>query len=223
MIKDPFYRKIIEALTEPLNGDLFERCAADLLRNEFPTLVPIPGGQDQGIDGVTAGSGPFLVATTTEDVIGNLTTNLDSYLESGNKARPVIVATSQELSSRRRQNLEKRAQEKGFRLMHTYTRSALADRLYRSPHWCKELLRLVGRPSALSAVPITSRPLTDHALIGRDDAIEWLLKNRKDKILYGVPGSGKTSLLRQLVFKEIGLLLAHRGGKPSHQSVLTGG
>ena len=49
MIRDPFYRQITERLAGIVDPELFERCAADLLRSVFPTLVPIRGGSDSGI------------------------------------------------------------------------------------------------------------------------------------------------------------------------------
>ena len=50
---DPFYEEILEALAKPLDKDRFELCAASLLTKEFPTLVPIRGGTDDGMDGAT--------------------------------------------------------------------------------------------------------------------------------------------------------------------------
>ena len=38
MIRDPFYRQIIDHLEGPLDPELFEQCAADLLRVIYPTL-----------------------------------------------------------------------------------------------------------------------------------------------------------------------------------------
>jgi hypothetical protein len=51
MIRDPFYRDILNRLNHPLDPDLFEQCVADLLRDDWPTLVPIRGGGDAGMDG----------------------------------------------------------------------------------------------------------------------------------------------------------------------------
>lgn len=96
-------------MTRPLDEDRFESCSNSLLRKEWPTLVPIPGGTDSGMDGATSSSGPFLVSTTGEDVIGNLTKSLKSHLKNGGLRRSLLLATSQELTQRRRQNLEKRA------------------------------------------------------------------------------------------------------------------
>jgi len=76
MIRDPFYQDIIQGLKGRLAPELFEQCAADLLRNTYPGLVPISGGSDAGMDGAISdaeGVAFPLVATTQEDVIGNLT------------------------------------------------------------------------------------------------------------------------------------------------------
>ena len=76
MIRDPFYQDIIQGLSGRLDPELFEQCAADLLRNIYPGLVPISGGSDAGMDGAISdaeGVAFPLVATTQVDVIGNLT------------------------------------------------------------------------------------------------------------------------------------------------------
>jgi hypothetical protein len=49
MLRDPFYREIINRLSGSLDPDLFEQCAAGLLRDGFPTLVRIRGGSDLGV------------------------------------------------------------------------------------------------------------------------------------------------------------------------------
>ncbi len=137
MKQDAFYLSIVDGLSRNLDPDLFEACVTDILRTEYPTLVPIPGGTDAGQDGAIAdGLGvPFpLVVTTEKDVIGNLTKSLKSYLKDGGRRRKAVLATSQALSPRRRRNLESRAEELGFELVQTYTREAIAIRLYLSPH-----------------------------------------------------------------------------------------
>ena len=136
MIRDPFYRRIIEGLGGRLDPELFEQCASDVLRHWHPTLIPIRGGGDAGMDGAVAdGQGPAfpLICTTGKDVIGNLTRSLDSYVGSGGKRRNVIMATSRQLTPKRRRNLEKRAEEKGFVLVQLYDQAAIADRLYHEP------------------------------------------------------------------------------------------
>jgi hypothetical protein len=47
MNRDPFYRQIIERLQGKLDPDLFESCAADLLREAYPTLV---AGHSAGVN-----------------------------------------------------------------------------------------------------------------------------------------------------------------------------
>jgi len=204
---DQFYEEITNALARELDKDRFELCAASLLRKEFPTLVPIRGGTDSGMDGVTAGDGPFLVCTTGRDVIRNLTGSLKSYLSSGGTPGSLILATSQELSQTRRRNLQKRSRDLGFSLLQIYPRAAMAERLYHEPRWCKDLLDLTGRPSVLTVVPLTDRPLIDQSLVGRDEEIKWLLESQGDRVLTGQPGSGKTSLLRQLALRDWGLFV----------------
>jgi hypothetical protein len=207
VIRDPFYRDILDSLGGRLDEDAFEACASDLLRREYPTLVPIPGGSDGGMDGVTGDPGPFLVSTTSPDVIGNLTSSLNSYLKNGSLRRSVVLATSQELSKRKRENLEKRARKLGLHLRQIYSQAAIADRLYHEPRWCKELLGLTGRPSALTVIPKTERPLLDHTLVGREADLAWLRQGRGDRQLVGAPGSGKTFLLRSLALEGLALFL----------------
>lgn len=207
MNRDPFYRDILDRLGGRLDEDAFEACVADLLRREFPTLVPIRGGGDGGMDGATAGSGPFLVSTTSPDVIGNLTRSLKSYLKNGGARRSVVVATSQELTKRKRDNLEGRARGIGFHLIQIYSQAAIADRLLHEPRWCNELLALTGRPSALTVIPKSDRPLVDSRLLGRDSDLDWLRESRGDRLVIGSPGSGKTFLLRSLTKEGLALFL----------------
>ncbi|OGP15958.1 MAG: hypothetical protein A2V21_313060 [Deltaproteobacteria bacterium GWC2_55_46] len=222
MTRDPFYKKIIEGLNGQLDPELFEQCAADLLRAEWPTLVPIRGGADAGMDGAVAdGKGrPFpLVSTTSVDVIGNLTSNLETYISKGGPRREAILATSQALSGQKRKNLEERATELGFTLIQIYDQAALADRLYHNSHWCRELLNLTGEPPALSVVPVSFRPLIGDALIGRDADLSWLNNTSGDRVLVGQPGSGKTFLLHKFA-KDGGGLFAVADDRTSLASAI---
>lgn len=209
-MRDPHYRKILDGLEGPLDPSLFEDCVVDLLRESYPGLVPVRGGQDAGMDGAIGdGAGaPFpLVVTTAKNVIGNLTRSLDSHSASGSPRRRIVLATSRVLTPVKRRNLQRRATEKGYLLVQIHDRHDLASRLYRNSRWAHDLLGLTGTPSALSAIPLRSLR-EDLPLIGRDADLAWLRDSAEDRLLVGQPGSGKTHLLLQLVREGTGLFLA---------------
>lgn len=208
MRQDPFYRKIIEGLNGELDRDLFEDCAADILRTNHPTLVPIRGGQDAGMDGAVADSmgEPFpLVTTTGKKVSGNLGRNLDSYVENGGIRRKVILATTQSLTPRRINYLYTVTRKKGFTLIQIYEQVGIANLLYRDPAWCRDLLGITGDPPALSTVPIGARSAISIEPIGRRGELDWLRNNNEDVLLVGQPGSGKTFLMHKLAMESKGL------------------
>ena len=206
MKHDPFYRKIIERLNGTLDHELFEECVVDLIRRyDRYFAVPILGGQDGGMDGAVAdgeGESYPIITTVREDVIGNLSKNLERYISKDGKRRKCILATSQSLTSRKRNNLRARAYDFEFTAIQILDQSAIAARLYHDPKWCKELLQLTGKPSALSIVPKTHRELLDHELIGREGVMDWLRNTKDDRLLIGEPGAGKTSLLYQMAKDE---------------------
>jgi hypothetical protein len=213
MNRDPFYREIIARLDGTLDPELFEQCAADLLRNVWPGLTPIRGGTDAGMDGaIPDGRGESfpLITTTSEDVIGNLSRNLRTYLREGGRRRRVVLATSRSLTSRRQGNLLARAQELGFELISIQDQAAFANLLYRDPPWCQELLNLPSTPPALSKLPRTERPFVDVPLIGRQASLDWLRQTTSDGLLLGQPGAGKTFLLHQMAQENRGLFLVSR-------------
>ena len=188
---------------------------ADLLRDAFPTLVPVRGGKDSGMDGAIAdGEGePFpLVTTTAEDVERNLRNSLDSFVERQQPRRKVVFATSQALTPQGRLKLMDLARERGFTLVQVVEQRGVANLLQKSPSWYKKLLGLSGQPSALSVVPRSRRPLLDLEPIGRDRDLEWLRQATGDRILSGEPGSGKTFLLYYLARQGWGLFLVDSEG-----------
>ncbi len=188
---------------------------ADLLREMFPTLVPVRGGKDSGMDGAIADAEgePFpLVVTTGEDVERNLRGSLDSFVERKQPARKVVFATSQALTPQRRLKLMDLARERGFTLVQVIDQRGVANLLSKSPRWYKQLLGLSGQPSALSVVPRSRRPLLDLEPIGRAGDLEWLQQTTGDRILSGEPGSGKTFLLYYLARQGWGLFLVDPEG-----------
>ena len=208
MNRDSLYEKILDRLGKVTDDKLFEACVCDLLRPQWPTMVPVPGGDDAGVNGAWVddrGRG-ILIATTSPKVIGNVTKNLARHLKSGVKGRQVLVVTSQPLSPTRCRNIENRIAELGFRSAHQpYTQQAIANLLYHDSRWLGDLLGLSGHPMALSRVPKTPRPMRNLPLIGRDDDLEWLTKTGGDRLLVGQPGIGKTFLCQEYVNRGLGL------------------
>lgn len=210
MIRDPFYRDIIEALNRQVDPELFEQCACDLLRQVYPTLVPLQGGSDSGRDGTAItvrGESLFLVCTTQKDVISNFTNSLKSYTRADLEAKQVVSATSRALSPKQKDNLVKRAQELGFALLQIHDQPDIANRLYGNSKWCVELLSLCGNPPALSCLPLANRPFLDIELLGRETDLDWLNRTNGDALIVGQPGSGKTYLLWNYARQHQGLFV----------------
>ena len=206
--RDPLARDIRRCLAEKLNPKKFEQCACDLLRPEYPGLALVSGGSDGGMDGAIPSSGgpPLpLVCTTAEDVIGNLTKNLKSYMNDGGTAREVVVATSQSLTHRRRRNLEKRASEHEFTMRNIHDREDFVTYLYYSPRWCLELLGLTHDPPALSRFSMRGQRISRETL--EREEINWLRETADDFLLVGQPGIGKASWLEVLADDKRGLFV----------------
>jgi len=215
MSRDPFYEEILAGLNGLSDRDLFETCMTDLLRDTFPSLVPVRGGKDSGMDGAIAdGEGePYpLVVTTAKDVRRNLKKSLDSWLKRKRPPRKVVLATSQALTPDYQHKLKDVAQERGFTLVGLIEQSGVADRLRENGYWRERLLGLTGEPTSLSVVPASRRPLLDIEPIGRDGDIEWLKTTSGDRVLSGAPGSGKTFLLYHLTRQGWGVFVVNTEG-----------
>jgi hypothetical protein len=101
--------------------------------------------------------------------------------------------------------LAETAKELGFVLLNTYERAVVAELLYRSPRWCRDLLGISTVRPALSAFPQDRRPFFDQQLRGRDDELKWLKGRTSDTLVVGQPGIGKTFLLRRFSQETEGL------------------
>jgi len=216
---DLLYDAIARAIGRPLDGDLFERCAVELLRERYyPTLKPVEGGGDAGMDG--AGELPngerfFLVSTVGEDLRGNLDRNVQSHLDAGGDRRVVVFATTRKVTGRRRLELSQHLQERfGVRLAEVHDRGDFIDLLYRSPRWRRDLLGVAGQARALTRLPATRRPTPEVPVIGRDGDLEHLRNIAGDLVLSGKPGIGKTFLLQKLM-RETGASSTTAGRSPS--------
>ncbi|MEP7122312.1 MAG: hypothetical protein ABJE95_15430 [Byssovorax sp.] len=210
MTRDPFFKSIYDGLAGKLDPAVFEDCAVDLLRQIHPTIAPIPGGNDAGMDGAIAddkGEAYPLICTTAKDVLRNLTKSLRSYKKNKLPRRIAVLVTSQAITPAERRQLVARATELGFSLTQVYGRLSIARLLYRNPKWCSELLGLSGEPAALSTIPVTDRPLLGIKSVGRQRDLAWLSITCGDRLLVGQPGSGKTFLLHRLARKGGGLFV----------------
>ena len=201
---DPHHQGILDALNRRLDPDVFEACAVALLRHQWPTLVPVRGGADDGFDGAVAdlAGEPFpLVATTAAKLVDNLSRSLKRIEHRGWNSASVLFATSRRITPATRRKLFETARARGVTLRQTYDQDWFAQRLYREPEWCRRLLGVTGRPAALSLFPVTQRPLLGDAVLGREREMRWLLEQERDCLLVGEPGSGKTFLLRSLALQ----------------------
>ena len=201
---DQHHRAILDALDGKLDPEVFESCAADLLRREWPTLVSVRGGGDDGFDGAVADPAgePFpLIATTGVKLVDNLARSLDRVRSRGWQFTDALFATSRRVTPRSRRKLFDAARTRGVTLRQAYDQDWFARSLYREPDLCKRLLGVTGRPAALSLFPVTQRPLLGDAVLGREREMAWLREQTGDCLLVGEPGSGKTFLLRTLALE----------------------
>jgi len=208
MTRDPLYQHILTALNGDLDEDLFERCAADVLREAYPTLVPMTGGDDGGYDGAigtSAGPYPLLCTIDKRGPVANLRKNLATYVGRRTGPKFAVVATPRALSNKKKRNLERIASEEfQVQIINIHEQTDFANRLYRDARWRLELLGLSGSPEALSALPPRSRPERP-PIVGREDDLEWIRNTAGDLLLVGQPGIGKTYLHETLVSDGVAL------------------
>lgn len=211
-MRDPFIHDIENALDGRIDTDLFEKLAAELVQSKgYPTNLSV-GGSDGGYDFELCmpeqEPGPGIV-TTSDRVMGNLRRNLQAHAANHpGAAKNTYVVTSTALTQARKLNLKKAAHEEGYILLGVSDKSEVARYIYSHPRWAFDLLGLSGEPSALSSVALSSRPLLDIPLVGRDAQLEQLINGNQDTIVIGAPGSGKTALLSRVVSAAGGAFMA---------------
>ena len=205
VVLDPHHGDILKALNGALDPAVFEACAVDILKHDWPGLVPVAGGGDDGFDGAVADGGgrnPFpLVVTTGKDLTGNLRRNLRRARRNREAVDRALFATSRRVTPSMRRKLEAEARKLDATLLQVYDQDWFAQRLYAEPSWCQRLLHVTGRPRALSPFPVTRRPVLGDRILGRERETRWLQGRPGDCLLVGAPGSGKTFLLRALVLQ----------------------
>ena len=209
--RDSFHADILAALNGHLDNEVFEACAADLLGESYPNLVPVRGGSDDGYDGAiySNDSPPIpLITTTGSNARANLQQNLSRAFAREPKLGVAVFASARRITPRQRRTLENVAIEIGRIALRIYEQDWFANALYHSPSWSKKLLNLTGRPSALSTFAPSTRPLLGAQLVGRDKELEWLHQIRSDALVIAEPGAGKTFLLSELARQGHALFLA---------------
>lgn len=103
---DQHHRAILNALDGKLDPEVFESCAADLLRREW-TLVSVRGGGDDGFDGAVADPAgePFpLIATTGAKLVDNFTRSLERARSRGWPITSALFATPRRITPRSRKS-----------------------------------------------------------------------------------------------------------------------
>lgn len=199
-VKDPLHRKILERLNEKIDSGDFELCVVDLLNKGGVNVVLIGGMSDGGFDGAVTmdDSVPApLIVTTGTDVLRNFKKNLRAA-KIRTKSRTVFVATAKTIRPKTRREIEEFAEDNGYEAAQIYDQNWLAIQLYGNPTWCKKLLGVSGKPSALSRFPITDRPTLSDVFVGRESQLQILTDSKEDCLVKGSPGSGKTYLFFNL-------------------------
>jgi hypothetical protein len=197
----------IEAkLVVGVDPDVFERAAAALLSDLYPTLAPIEAGRDQGRDGdiyfvdeADAESRGRLLATTG-DPLANLKRSHKRWLVEGladgrYRVDSLVVACSRDVTGTMRKKMEQYCRANALPLPVIYGRDWFVDKLSRNPEWCESLTGIRGR---LEALRKATKP--DTSLVERADELAALREalDNGDLVLCGVPGIGKTRLLEEL-------------------------
>jgi hypothetical protein len=204
-LMDPLKVDILNLLeNSQLDDQEFERVAAEVHEDKDWISYWIPGGGDFGEDGILINKDHEsipLITTISDRGPQNLKRNVNRLISSGWKGKKVAFATSKRLSPLKRRNIKDFLETKGIKAVGLFDSTWYAERLIRYPHLCKSLLGVTLDYPALHPLPKNPRFSDVPHTIGRDDEIQKVLSfynEKKDFLVTGQPGYGKTHLLREL-------------------------
>ena len=183
----------------------FEDCAAALIGNDYPGLVPVTGGTDHGLDAELVkpnGQVLGLIITssrTWEGARKSLRGSLKSAQDHKRRVDQIVVANLAEVNRQRRIKLGAVAKEFKCELLQVYDRSWFANAFRDEPDWRRKILHIEGGAFSLSRSPRGARP-DEHQLptVGRDELLDRAENSDQDLILWGVPGAGKSHFAGRL-------------------------
>ncbi|KAB2582878.1 hypothetical protein BS297_23490 [Rhodococcus erythropolis] len=129
----------------------------------------------------------------------NLRSAMKSLTEHGLSGTELISVSLAELNESKRAKLRALAREFGYHLHAEVDRGFFADRLLLNGEWRERLLGLRGGPFSLSRVPTSiSFGAAAPILVGREDALDGLQTQKRDVVVWGLPGVGKSALLSHI-------------------------
>jgi hypothetical protein len=183
----------------------FEDCAAALIANDYPGLVPVTGGTDHGLDAELVkpnGQVLGLIITssrTWEGAKKSLRGSLKSAQDHKKRVDQVVVANLAEVNRQKRIKLAAIAKEFRCELIQVYDRPWFANAFRDDPDWRRKVLHIEGGAFSLSRSPRGARP-DEHQLptVGRDELLDRAENSDQDLILWGVPGAGKSHVAGRL-------------------------
>lgn len=183
----------------------FEDCAAALIGNDYPGLVPVTGGTDHGLDAeLVKANGQILglIITSSRTWDGakrSLRGSLKSARDHNRRVDQVVVANLAEVNRQKRIKLSGIVTEFNCELIQVYDRAWFANAFRGDPDWRRKILHIEGGAFSLSRAPRGARPDEHHLpTVGRDEQLDQAERSDRDLILWGVPGAGKSHLAGRL-------------------------
>ncbi|WP_155846910.1 ATP-binding protein [Arthrobacter sp. 131MFCol6.1] len=206
----PLIDRIEQALARGVDPDVFERAASALLQTRYPWLSPVEAGRDLGRDADIYRVRPEdpesrgRLLATTGDPLSNLKSSHKSWLKEQSSGEfrvdALVITTTNNLTGTTRKKIDEYCRLHGLPLPEYYGHRWLVDALKSDAHWRETLIGIRGRLDAL--VPASQFATSEQQiLLGRESDLAALrehLDQRRDVVLSGVSGAGKSRILAEL-------------------------